>query len=86
MSAIDTNRLETLYNRYYRLLEANQKHHYIYTDKAPRYLETLQVIKCQIQKRKNENLKRNENSDLRKFLNASSGLNGMQILMLTNPN
>ena len=76
----DANRLQTLENRYDRLLEANQKHLYIYSDKAARYLKTIRFIRMQIDLRRVENQKVNSNSPVSRFLRESKGMSGFQIL------
>jgi len=81
ISNIDPQRLETLENRYDRLLEANQKHNYIYSDKINRYIDCLYTIKAQIAKRREENRKANENQPWRKALLATKGMNGAQAMI-----
>ena len=69
-------RLETLYNRYERIVAKD----YIHTDKANRYLRVLFTIKDEITKVQAEN--RRKNSDFSELLKSTAGLNGSQILML----
>jgi hypothetical protein len=73
-------RLETLYNRYERIVAKD----YIHTGKADRYLRVLYIIKDEITKVQSEN--RRKNSDFSNFLKSTSGLNGSQILMLLSNN
>ena len=74
------SRLETLRNRYEKLIVANQNNGYIYCDKAGRYLKAIQSIKTQIFQREAQNRAANANSQVSQFLKASSGMNGFQIL------
>jgi multidrug resistance efflux pump len=69
-------RLETLYNRYERLVAKG----YIHSEKADRYLVILYAIKDEITKVQAEN--RRKNSDFSELLKSTTGLNGSQILML----
>jgi hypothetical protein len=69
-------RLETLYNRYERIVAKN----YIHTVKADRYLKVLYTIKDEITKVQAEN--RRKNAEFSELLKSTAGLNGSQILML----
>lgn len=71
-------RLETLYNRYERLVAKG----YIHTDKADRYIKTIYAIKDEITKVQAEN--RRKNAEFSNFLKSTAGLNGSQILMALN--
>ena len=73
-------RLETLRNRYDKLIVANQNNGYIYSDKANKYLNTIKSIKTQIWQREAQNRAANANSQVSQFLKASSGMSGFQIL------
>jgi len=75
-----TDRLTTLQNRYDRLLEANQTHLYIYSDKAERYIKTIREIRTQIDLRREHNKRVNFNSAESQFLRNSKGMSGVQIL------
>lgn len=72
------SRLETLYNRYERLISKE----YIHTDKADRYIKTIYAIKDEITKVQAEN--RRKNAEFSNFLKSTAGLNGSQILMILN--
>jgi hypothetical protein len=72
------SRLETLYNRYERIVDKN----YIYTDKVQRYFKVLYAIKDEITKVEAEN--RRKNVELSNFLKSTAGLNGSEILMALN--
>ena len=70
------SRLETLHNRYERLIAKA----YIHTDKADRYIKTIYAIKDEMTKVQAEN--RRKNAEFSNFLKSTAGLNGSQILML----
>ncbi len=71
-------RLETLHNRYERIVAKD----YIHTDKAGRYLVVLFTIKDEMTKIQAEN--RRKNAEFSNFLKSTKGLNGSQILMALN--
>jgi hypothetical protein len=69
-------RLETLYNRYERIVNKN----YVYSDKVDRYFKVLYAIKDEMTKVQAEN--RRKNAKFSNFLKSTAGLNGSQILMI----
>lgn len=84
METTTTGRLQTLRNRYERLIAANWNEGYIHSEKATRYLNALQSIKTQIWQKEAQNREANKNSEVSKFLRATKGMSGFQILRTIN--
>jgi len=78
------SRLETLRNRYEKLIAANQSNGYIHSEKVGRYLNAIQIIKTQIWQREAQNREANKNSEVSQFLRATNGMSGFQILRSIN--
>lgn len=79
----DPKRLQSLENRWERLVEANWHKRYINDpDKSERYEKCLLYIREQKAKRQAENRRANENNPALQFLRSTAGLNGSQVLML----
>lgn len=73
------SRLETLRNRYERLVDANSLHGFVRSEKADRYVRTVRAIKSQITSIEAEN--READRSISDFLNTTKGMSGFQIIM-----
>jgi len=78
-------RLQTLFARRERLIEANIKHGFI-RSQPYRYISILKEIRIEIKKEELRIMKENINSSFSEFLQATKGLSGEQILILSNNN
>lgn len=76
-------RLQTLHNRRERLIEANLKYGFVRSEPL-RYLSTLRYLRAEIRKEELRIMKLNVDKSFSEFLQASNGLNGQQILILSN--
>jgi len=72
------DRLETLRNRYDRIVNRD----YVHSKKSEIYFKTLYDIKNEIYKVEAKNRKINQNNPYLLALRSTKGLNGSQILML----